>query len=241
MSVPHDPVTTFVLFFQGRAGSTYLIEALDSHPAIVAEKEELSVEWMKERSASAQLQWARKFLTPPFSEGCRAVGFKTKLKDVLDPEGLGQLLKDLNTRVILLRRRNLVKLAISFLNAERLHDATGDWNLYAAKDRPPPVSLDPSVFRNYLTGVEEADRELVDYVRRLGLQTLCIYYEGLFGAQQATLVEVLSFLGVPIRPVEGRCLKNTSDDLRQAVLNLDELQSEYVGTPYEAMFDEVPG
>jgi hypothetical protein len=40
-------------------------------------------------------------------------------------------------------------------------------------------------------------------------------------------------------PLESRTLKHTNDDLRQVILNFDELRSDYVGTPYECMFDEV--
>jgi hypothetical protein len=39
-------------------------------------------------------------------------------------------------------------------------------------------------------------------------------------------------------PLEARTLKHTNDDLRQVILNFDELRSGYAGTPYEHMFDE---
>jgi hypothetical protein len=37
---------------------------------------------------------------------------------------------------------------------------------------------------------------------------------------------------------EGKTLKHTSDDLRQVVVNLDELRARYAGTRYAPMFDE---
>jgi hypothetical protein len=46
-------------------------------------------------------------------------------------------------------------------------------------------------------------------------------------------------LGVRSEPVQGAFIKNTSDDLREAVSNIDQLRFYYIGTPYEQMFDEV--
>jgi hypothetical protein len=212
---------------------------LSGHPEVIAEKEVLSNEKMKKHGAAAQLQWVREFLTQPVPEGCRAMGFKTKLKDVLHAEGLAHLLKELGPQIILLRRRNLVKLAISLLNADRLHDITGDWNLYNDKDRLPPVPIDSTVFSEYLKGVEKADRENAEYVQQLGLPTLALYYEDLLVKYPATLAKVLAFLDVSFRVVEGQALKTTNDDLRKAIANFVELRSHYVGTPYERMFDEV--
>jgi hypothetical protein len=39
--------------------------------------------------------------------------------------------------------------------------------------------------------------------------------------------------------VTGQTLKITSDDLRAAIVNFDQLRANYVGTQYEPMFDEV--
>jgi hypothetical protein len=40
-------------------------------------------------------------------------------------------------------------------------------------------------------------------------------------------------------PLQAKTLKNTRDDLREAVSNLDELQAHYAGTIYADMFTEV--
>jgi hypothetical protein len=39
--------------------------------------------------------------------------------------------------------------------------------------------------------------------------------------------------------LDGATLKHTSDDLRQVVVNFEDLRRRYAGTPYAPMFDEV--
>ena len=53
------------------------------------------------------------------------------------------------------------------------------------------------------------------------------------------LNRVFSFLEVEPRPVELSTLKITNDDLREVIVNFDELRAMYSGTQYEVMFDEV--
>jgi hypothetical protein len=179
-------------------------------------------------------------LTQTPHERYRAIGFKTKLKDALDLAGLAKLLREVGARVILLQRHNSIKSVVSWFNSERLYEASGDWNLYSKRDRLPPATIDVVKFRRRLKQVEDRKRELESYVRNLELPTLSSYYEDLLMDQQVALGRVFSFLGVQPEPVLARSIKNTSDDLREAVSNIDELRSHYVGTPYEQMFDELP-
>jgi LPS sulfotransferase NodH len=224
----------FMLFFQGRSGSTYLIEALASHPEIYARGE-----GVLGGGAGQQLRRARKFLTQLYPERYHAVGFKTKFKDVQDPERLAKLLREVEAHIILLQRRNSIKHVVSFYNSLRIYEATGDWNLYNKEDRLPPVTIDMVRFASWLEALEDEKRKLETYVKNLGLPTLSLWYEDLIVDQPATLESVFSFLGVQFKPVQGACIKNTSDDLRKAVSNFDELRARYIGTPYEWMFDEV--
>jgi LPS sulfotransferase NodH len=234
MASSRNPVR-FVLLFIARSGSTYLVDALASHPEICAKWEGL----LGKKSADAQLQRARKFFTQSPHARYPAVGFKTKLGDVKDPEGFSKLLRDLGARIILLQRRNSIKHVVSQLNAQRIHDATGRWNLWNEEDRLPPATIDVAEFERRLERVEKKKRTLESYAKTLELPTLWLNYEDLLVDQRATLERVFSFLGVQSEPVQGGSIKNTSDDLREAVSNFDELRSRYVGTPYEQMFDEV--
>jgi hypothetical protein len=73
----------------------------------------------------------------------------------------------------------------------------------------------------------------------LGRPTLQLYYEDMLRDETAFMGRVFDFLNVTPRAVKGKTLKNTSDDLREAVPNFDVLRARYIGTRYEAMFDEV--
>jgi hypothetical protein len=64
-------------------------------------------------------------------------------------------------------------------------------------------------------------------------------YEDLLVNRDKVLSQVFDFLGVDPFPVQGKTLKNTSDDLKEVILNFEQLRSKYLGTKFESMFDEV--
>jgi hypothetical protein len=226
----------FVLFFIGRTGSTYLTQALSSHPEIAP-----GAEWepLVGKDGNQQLQAVRKLLTQPPYGYHPSVGFKTKLEVVENPEVLARLLRELGARIIVLQRRNSIKHVVSQLNSHRIHDVTGYWNLYKTEDRLPPATIDVAEFDRRLGQIEKEKHALETYASNLELPTLFLHYEDLLVDLRATLAEVFSFLRVRFEPTQSKCYKNTSDDLREALSNFDELRSHYIGTPYEQMFDEV--
>lgn len=232
-------VTPFVVLFLERDGSTYLIGMLNSHPEIKTVYERFAVMRQKGQNAQEQLAWATEFFTPPFIGRKAAIGFKTKLVDVLDPEPFAQLLHEKECRVIHMRRRNRVKAVVSKINARRLYEATGNWNLYDKTDRRPPMNVAPEQFAALLQEREELDEELRSYVEQLSLPKLTVCYEDLLQDRDGVLQDVFAFLGVRPHPVEETTMKHTKDDLREALENFDALRARYEGTEYEQMFDEV--
>jgi hypothetical protein len=223
---------------QARTGSTYLVEALHAHPNVEADYEVMS-KWREQQATpEEQVEFARAALSDPGIEGVEAVGFKTKLRDVLDREGLAALLRDVSARVIVLRRRNLVKLTVSWCNAERLYDSTGDWNAYDPNHRTDtPFEIDPDVFEERLAQVVDDREDLAQYAESIAQPTLFLFYEDLLHHHRDTLEMTFGFLGVRPLPTQGRTVKNTADDLTLVVSNLDELRSRYHGTRFEPMFD----
>ena len=104
-------VTPFVILFEGRTGSSYLVTSLSEHPNVRAGWEELVR--LKALGHEAQAEWTRKALTAPLIGRFGAVGFKTKLRDIADPTQFSQLMRDRNVKIIHMQRRNRVKVAIS--------------------------------------------------------------------------------------------------------------------------------
>lgn len=232
-------ITPYVILFIERDGSTYLTSLLMAHPHIQAIYERFAVMKQKGSSAAEQLAWADQFYTPPLIGRSAAVGFKTKLVDVLDLNGFTSLLHKKNVRIIHMQRRNRIKAVISRINAKRLYDASGKWNLYQESDRLPPIQIDLDQFEQFLKEREAADHELEDYCSTLNLPKIRIIYEDLLTNKEAVVARLLDFIQVKKMPLEGTTLKNTKDDLSEVVLNLDEIKARYVASDYESMFDEV--
>lgn len=232
-------VTPFVILFVERDGSTYMISLLQEHPAVEAGYEQFAVMKQKDQSAAEQLAWAETLWTPPLVGKKAALGFKTKLVDVLDMEGFRHLLHEKKVKIIYMYRRNRIKAVVSRINAKRLHEATGYWNLYNEADRRPPMTVDIAQFHHFVREREEADAELAAFVQQLQLPNMQIQYEELQQNKEVVMQRLFSFLHVPELTVQGRTKKHTSDDLREVVLNFDELQASFAGTPYFEMFAEV--
>jgi LPS sulfotransferase NodH len=232
-------VTPFVILFVERAGSTYLVTALKAHPRVLALTEKLDSMRQEGRGPQEQLRWVDALLTPPLLGRHRAIGFKTKMVDVLDLPGFAQLLKRHRCKIIQLRRRNTIKSVVSTLNARRQWEASGNWNLLSESTRLPPFKVEPVNLDRLVVERERLDSELESYVEALHLPTLRLFYEDLLASPLTFVHQTVDFLGVDRHPVSGTTLKNTDDNLREAILNFDELRSRYLGTRYEAMFDEV--
>lgn len=230
-------VTPFVILFEGRTGSSYLVTSLSKHPNVRAGWEELVQ--MKALGHESQAEWTRKALTAPMIGRFGAVGFKTKLRDIADPIQFSQLLRERNVRIIHMQRRNRVKVAISEINCNVLHARTGSYNVYKKDDRLPPIRIEVAEFRSTLAMREQLDSDLKRFVDDLHLPTLDIYYENILLDEPNTLKAIYEFIGVTPRMTKGASYKNTSDDLRSALLNFEELKASVSGTPYEDMFDEV--
>lgn len=245
MSMSHTDTQfkPFVVIFQGRSGSTYLMEALNSHPQIDSYLEILAPLKKKIKKGkikpSDQLKTVRKCLSEPSSTNISAIGFKTKLKDVIDPDSFATVLKQTQAKIICLTRRNQIKRVVSLERAIKLNESTGDWNLYQPESKPKAFAIDVDEFKIWLKQSEREKLKILNYVHDLGLPTLYLFYEDLIKHSQTTFEEIFAFLEVQSHPLEASCIKNTNDNLREEILNFDDLRSCYVGTPYEEMFDEV--
>ena len=232
-----NEITRYVLFLVARVGSTYLVSMLNAHPNVTALGEALRD--LEEDGAEVQLRWARDFLNPPLVSRNGSMGFNVKLVHLVDPDAFARLLHEQQCKIIHLQRRNRIKAVVSRLNGRRLYKRTGMWGLFDESERPGAFHVDPEEFDEFLKHRERMDTELEDYVGRLELPTLRLFYEDILADEDAFLAGVFTFLNVPSKPVEGKTLKITSDDLREVLLNFDEIRANYVGTKYEAMFDEV--
>jgi LPS sulfotransferase NodH len=224
--------TRFVILFEGRTGSSYLISALSSLPHIQAADEILAG-----LDGEAQRALVRDFFLAARPPLVRALGFKTKLRDIRDPVAFSGQLESLGGRVIHLTRVNKVKLAVSRLNGRRLHELTGQWNQTAAGPALAPFAPTLEEFDSALRFRMERETALDAYIPTLRVPVLTVRYEDLFPEGAATFARIFDFLGAEPGPVSSPVVKITDDDLRKVLLNFDELRRHYAGTENGAMFD----
>ncbi|WJW75841.1 hypothetical protein QVG61_01765 [Thiohalobacter sp. IOR34] len=237
MFYPRSRMTRFVLLFEGRTGSSYLISSLNAHPRVLALEEELRR--FKAEGHAAQARWVEQALRLPLLGRRLSRGFKTKLRDIAEPQRFAELLRQQQVRILYMRRRNRIKTVVSALRSRMLKEKTNQYNAYRPEERLGPVEIPLDQFDRLLIQRERLDAELDAFVEGLGLPTLPLFYEDILLDEDGLLRRLYAFLGVPPRRTRGVSFKNTSDDLRQSVLNFDALRAAYADTAYAAMFDEV--
>jgi LPS sulfotransferase NodH len=234
MNDSNNQLTRLVILFLGRSGSTYLKESLNSHSKIYIQDEFLvGKKWNKQRQDLERL-----FNRVP-SPDSQIVGVKTKLKDIHNSQQFTTFLKEMNTKIICLTRRNQVKRIVSLARAIELNEFTGKWNLYNKEERVGKIRIDVERFKSWLSHSELEKKRLLNYVKTLKLPTLYLEYEDLLLEQTATFERIFQFIGVESQKLGSKCVKHTNDNLREEIENFDELYSYYINTPYQAMFDEV--
>lgn len=223
----------FVILFEGRTGSSMLTELLASHPCMISEPERLV-----RKSEGEQSGWMEQLYTDTPNPMIQAVGFKTKLRDVANPDYFLELLEKHHVKVIYLHRENLVKMALSRINAIRLFEDRKLWNLLPGQSQLPPIAIPVQQFDESLRFRLDKEQKLQSFLNRLSVPVLDLTYEMLLASPQTVFDSIFTFLDVVPYPLEGKYKKNTPDNLREAIINFDELKAHYQGTEFEAMFDK---
>lgn len=226
----------FAILFPGRTGSSYFVSSLDSHPAIIARGEELV-----HVAAPRQAKWLARFYDEPQDAAIRAVGFKTKLKDVWDDDAFADFLRRRQVRIVTLVRRNVLKLAVSTLNAQRIAAATGKWNRMRGAAELSPLDVEPGQLADVVATCEKRQVRLERFVAGLDLPTLRIEYETLLADRDRCFAQAFEFLEVPAAPLDSNVLKATNDDLQHALANFDAIAAHFAGGPWETFLSQDAG
>ena len=256
----------FIILSQGRAGSTYLVHALNQHTDITAGDEildrlgylvrpgetvpgltplyTLMGRVVRERLGRWQLKRATRFYSDS-GRKFRVVGFKAKVRHIVHLRGMKQVLESSCVKTIVMDRKNFVKQAVARIYGRRLYDRTKGkyasraWNLVDESDRLGPQHIEVEEFDGMLKTVISSHGRLHAYAHSLSVPKLDLEYADLLRDHDGWLRSVFDFLGVEPRELDSRVLQNEPDDLRQALANFEDLKSHYTGTAFDAMFDEV--
>ncbi len=223
----------FVIVFPGRTGSSWLISALSSHPTIEAQGEILV-----RQEPAAQRMLIRDALSP--RRGVTARGFKTKMKDVADPDDLRAAIVEANALIIHMRRADLLRLALSRINARRLHEATGRWN--RTTDMPDSVVAPVSVedLRAALEACAEEVSKVETFVESVSGDVIDIRYADILHVPEEVLASVQRAIGVDPRTVRSGVVKNTDEDLGEWLPDFDDWRRRFADTPFAAAFEIDP-
>lgn len=232
----HRPYRPFVVNASPRTGSYMLTTTLDQHPEIRCHGEALSP-WREDCPPGAST--AAEFLCqdvythdPP----AKAVGFKLLDQDARQGRfsDARSFLRASRVRVIHLRRRNLLRQALSFAVAEK----TDVWILEGGERRPEEavVELEPSeLIRNF----ESAEGRRLDNERWFApCPTLDVCYEDMAHHLDAEMERISRFLGVTPRPVRPTTRRQEQRPLQRAIGNYETIARTLSGTSWEVFLDE---
>ena len=230
------PKTKFVIFGQGRTGSTLLTSLLNSHPEITCEGE----------------IFAQRVLNPLLYVTCRSqiqstsdvYGFKVKIYQLthtqkLDLDDAINFLKKLSEdkwQIIYLRRENLLRHAISNMMVEntglyhRFSDDQVFWN--------KKIDVD---YQKLLISMEEREKfqEAESYVLKHIDYVPLVYEKDLLDidAQQKTVDMLCDFIGISRCPVQTNLVRINRGKLSDIVHNYHEIQPKIEQTRFSQFLD----
>ncbi|MGA0419373.1 MAG: hypothetical protein ACO3P9_05015 [Phycisphaerales bacterium] len=231
-SRPASRGSRFVILFPGRTGSSWLVSALDGHPRI-----DVRGEILVAQTPDAQRRLVEERLGNPPAPG-ESRGFKTKLKDVADLDAL-RVAIGTEVAVVHMVRRDLLRLAISTINARRLHRRTGRWNRADGVRALPPLDVEIDVLLATIDECATAVATLADYIGSLAAPVLEVDYAEVVHDPEGLLRRVQQHVGGAPRPLASGVLKNTGTDLREAVADFDRLTRDLAGSRWNRLLEDL--
>jgi LPS sulfotransferase NodH len=231
--------------FTERAGSTYLTRRLAKHPNLCAGGEILS---RHKHDAKASLETMRQFYDAPYDEHIASVGFKVKHRDILMPEQAAAYFAERNVLVVCLRRKNVLKQAVSSMRAEILikrspgRDDSLAWNARSPDLVVGPSAISIPILEDRIAYLQDLQDKLDAFIRAHAIAVLDLTYEELLTDKLRCDARLGAALGVdpaPLALAPADTHKNTRDDLRESVTYYDALARHFRSTPYAHMLAEV--
>lgn len=209
-----------MIYTRGRTGSELLIDLLRSNPTLVCEGEILG------GRVPAPRLWVRAHATGAARAGAVAYGFKTLYTDLgrvqkVDPSAFLRHLSDQGYLIVHLVRRNLLRQAVSWLQATQQQTHYRD---STERSSYKPVRFDPETLIAVMLEAEyirEVERE-----RLQGLPHVTVSYEeDLLDASrhQATADAVFQAVGLSSVPVSTSLVRSSARSLSEALENYEDV------------------
>ncbi|MFZ0493512.1 MAG: hypothetical protein WAM81_10010 [Acidimicrobiia bacterium] len=258
-------MASFIVFYYGNTGSSWLVETLGSAPGVIIPAFEPVEEWAWKASDEDKLEWIRNALSPPLGRGGEAfeswvaglarspqfnglpdkefesVGFKMNGQTLDDLEGLIRTASEVGAKAIFLERDNRLKHALSLY---RYHEEFK--SQFDHSGVRPSTKVDFKKFERWLIDShrlhsnQRAFRALA--ASMLGWDRMIdVTYEDFITSEgKAAVIDRLAgFLGLDRSAIgESGFAKATPDGLQQAVVNYGQFRKRFIGTPLEVYLDD---
>lgn len=223
----------FILFAQGRTGSTLLGDLLRSHSKVYFGDEILSTKVSSPRWTAERLRWRH---------ARHAVGFHVKIYQLTDDQGVadpGAWLRGMHShgwRVISLRRKNLLRHVLSNMTAQaanRYEERAGSTDRVRIRPHVDPGDL--VHWMGVRAGVGAREAAALD-----GIQDLALTYETDLAdpaSWRDTMQRVFGYLDLPPVEVATTLRKQNPGTLTDLIANYDEVAEAVRGTEYAPYLD----
>lgn len=221
--------TRFVVFGQGRSGSTLLVSLLDSHREIRCDGEILSKRvWFPYSHVKACCASAR---APVY--GCKILSYQLRM--VQPGRDLGRFVKRLaddGFRIIYLRRENALSHAVSNIRARKFGFHSRD--LPKSSARPSAISIGLDELIQWAERAElnwDHESSLLE-----GVPHLALTYERDLedaGQQQRTASRAFEFLGLQPQAATSPLKRVSPSRLSDSISNYSEIAESLLGTRWE--------
>lgn len=219
----------FFIAFEARAGSGLLLNILNNHPSIYVEDE-----WMMHHLISKPNPGRRQagriatfFNKYGNHDQYKAVGFISKVRDILDQELFINKLKPNCNLIINLFRKNICKQVVSNVRALASKQNTNRAHAYSKNDILRQIHISPAQFWSAVEQFEKRIKSQYEFVVNSGLPSINLAYED-FAYDQIKLFPLFQSLGIHVSPKYNFynnivLVKQTKDDLSVIVSNFDEI------------------
>jgi len=222
-------VIKFIVFADARTGGTHLMSKLTSHPDIFAVSEPFAHHNLN--THEEQVSWMQTFYSNSKKRKFEALGFRTKIEHQADLDQFVELINRENIICFSLQRRNLVKKAISRINAVELYKETNDYNRKSKDFKRKTYEIIPNKLKKEIEICEDQKDITNEFIERLDNVTI-IYYEQILLDEKSFFDRIIQKLGIESKELQTTVFKNTGDDLSKTLVNFNEIKNSLEGTKY---------
>lgn len=242
--------TPFIILSSPRCGSNLLADLLRSNRHILVYPElfvnqDAPIYW--ERGSDVRfdpkyvlqlrdqhpLEFLERYIFGNKDPDIQAVGFKFFYEHASDYgwRCIWQYLRDKKVKVIHLKRADVLKSLVSMKMAQ----CSDKWTSIDGVAEPgTTVELHFGECVDYFDKIEAYWEQLPEYFRNNDIYT--IEYQDLCMRQQDELVCIQKFLGVPIKPVTSRLMKQNPLPIQNYLCNYGELKKDFIRSKWEKFF-----